>query len=84
MEIYMLSQSTLDAIQYISKLVSRGLTPKQAEQKLLSDPNYRCSKGYTATKGAVSQARKRVERRLAMEEAMEKGVTTFINGKPKQ
>jgi len=80
----MLSQATLDAIQYISKLVNRGLTPKQAEAKLLSDPNYRCSKGYVATKGSVTQARKRVERRLEMEKAMENGVTIFINGKPQQ
>ncbi len=80
----MLSQSTLDAIQYISKLVSRGLTPKQAADKLLSDSAYRCSKGYAPTKGAVIQARKRVERRLEMEEAMKNGVTTFINGKPQR
>jgi hypothetical protein len=80
----MLSQSTLDAIQYISKLVSRGLTPKQAADKLLSDANYRCSKGYVATKGAVTQARKRVERRLEMEEAIKNGVTIFINNKPKK
>ncbi len=49
----MLSQSTLDAIQYISKLVSRGLTPKQAADKLLSDSAYRCSKGYAPTKGRL-------------------------------
>lgn len=80
----MLSQATLDAIQYISKLVNRGLTPKQAADKLLSDTTYRCSKGYVATKGAVSKARKTVERRLEMEEAMKNGVTIFINGKPQQ
>lgn len=80
----MLSQATLDAIQYISKLVSRGLTPKQAADKLLSDTTYRCSKGYVATKGSVTQARKRVERRLEMEEAIKNGVTTFINGRPQR
>ena len=80
----MLSQATLDAIQYISKLVSRGLTPKQAADKLLTDTGYRCSKGYGVSKGVVTQARKRVERRLEMEEAMKNGVTTFINGKPQR
>ena len=80
----MLSQGTLDAIQYISKLVSRGLTPKQAADKLLSDTSYRCSKGYGVSKGVVTQARKRVERRLEMEEAMKNGVTTFINGRPQR
>jgi hypothetical protein len=80
----MLSQATLDAIQYISKLVSHGLTPKQAADKLLSDSTYRCSKGYGVSKGSVTQARKRVERRLEMEEAMKNGVTTFINGKPQR
>ena len=77
-----LSQSTIDAIQAISKLVSRGLTPKQAQAKLLSDPDFRDSKGYTISKGAVIQARKRVERRLEMEKAIKNGVTVFVNGKP--
>lgn len=79
-----LSQATLDAIQAISKLVSQGLTPKQAADTILSDPSWRCSKGYVATKGAVRQARKRVERRLEMEESIKNGVTVFINGKPQR
>ena len=77
-----LSQSTIDAIQTISKMVGRGLTPKQAAQKLLSDPNWRDSQGYAISKGVVRQAQKRVERRLEMEEAINNGVTVFVNGKP--
>ena len=77
-----LSQSTIDAIQTISKLVSRGLTPKEAAAQLLADPDWRDSQGYTISKGAVIQARKRVERRLEMEKAINNGVTVFVNGKP--
>ena len=77
-----LSQSTIDAIQTISKMVGRGLTPKQAAQKLLADPNWRDSQGYSISKGVVRQAQKRVERRLEMEKAINNGVTVFINGKP--
>jgi len=77
-----LSQSTIDAIQTISKLVSRGLTPKEAAAQLLSDPDWRDSQGYTISKGTVIQARKRVERRLEMEKAINNGVTVFVNGKP--
>lgn len=77
-----LSLSVIDAIQTISKLVDGGLTPKQAQAKLLSDPDWRDSQGYTISKGAVIQARKRVERRLEMEKAIKNGVTVFVNGKP--
>ncbi len=77
-----LSLATIEVMSQMSKWVDRGLTPKEAALKMKTQLEWRCSKGYPASQGAITQARKRIERRLEMEEAIKSGVTTFYNCKP--
>ena len=80
-----LSQSTIDLLSRMSKLVDQGFTPDDAVEYMTDcEPEWRCSKGYTATKGGLRQAKQRLTRRIEMMKAVNNGVTTFINNKPQQ
>jgi len=80
-----LSQSTIDLLSRMSKLVDQGFTPEDAVEWMTDcEPEWRCSKGYTATKGGLRQAKQRLERRVEMMNQVNNGVTVFINNKPKQ
>ena len=80
-----LSQSTIDLISRMSKLVDQGLTPSDAVEWMTDiEPQWRCSKGYQASKGGLRQARQRLERRIEMMKQVNNGVTTFINNKPQK
>ena len=80
-----LSQSTIDLLSRMSKLVDQGLTPVEAVEWMNDvEPQWRCGQGYQATKGGLRQARQRLERRIEMMKEVNNGVTTFINNKPKQ
>ena len=80
-----LSQSTIDLLSRMSKLVDQGLTPEDAVEWMTDvEPEWRCSKGYTASKGGLRQAKQRLVRRIEMMKQVNNGVTTFINNKPKQ
>jgi len=80
-----LSQSTIDLLSRMSKLVDQGLTPEDAVEWMTEiEPQWRCSKGYTASKGGLRQAKQRLERRVEMMNQVNNGVTVFINNKPKQ
>ena len=78
-----LSQPVIDLLSHMSKLVDKGLTPQEAVEWMQEvDTDWRCSRGYTFTKGGLIQARKRLERRIEMMNLANKGTTTFINNKP--
>jgi hypothetical protein len=78
-----LSQSTIDLLSHMSKLVDQGFTPDDAVEYMTDcEPEWRCSKGYPASKGGLRQAKKRLERRVEMMRQVNNGVTTFINNKP--
>tara|TARA_Y100001938_G_C7981814_1_gene374781 strand:+ start:225 stop:494 length:270 start_codon:yes stop_codon:yes gene_type:complete len=80
-----LSQSTIDLLSRMSKLVDQGLSPVEAVEWMTDvEPEWRCSKGYTASKGGLRQAKQRLERRIEMMKQVDNGVTTFINNKPQQ
>ena len=80
-----LSQPVIDLLSHMSKLVDQGLTPEDAVEWMQEiEPQWRCSKGYTASKGGLRQARQRLERRVEMMKQVNNGVTTFINNKPKR
>ena len=78
-----LSQPVIDLLSRMSKLVDDGLTPEEAVEYMTDcEPEWRCGKGYPASKGGLRQAKKRLERRLEMMREVSNGVTTFINHKP--
>ena len=80
-----LSQPVIDLLSHMSKLVDKGLTPVEAVEWMQEiEPQWRCSRGYPATKGGLRQARQRLERRVEMMQQANNGVTTFINNKPKR
>jgi len=78
-----LSQSTIDLLSRMSKLVDQGFTPDDAVEYMTDcEPEWRCSKGYQATKGGLRQAKQRLERRIEMMKQVNNGVTVFTNNKP--
>ena len=80
-----LSQPVIDLLSHMSKLVDKGLTPVEAVEWMQEiEPQWRCSRGYPATKGGLRQARIRLERRVEMMKQVNNGVTTFINNQPKR
>ena len=80
-----LSQPVIDLLSHMSKLVDKGLTPTEAVEWMQEiEPEWRCGRGYPATKGGLRQARIRLERRVEMMNQVNKGVTTFINNQPKR
>lgn len=80
-----LSQSVIELLSHMSKLVDKGLTPVEAVEWMQEvDKDWRCSRGYSFSKGGLRQARIRLERRIEMMKQVENGVTIFINNKPKK
>jgi hypothetical protein len=80
-----LSQSTIDLLSRMSKLVDQGLTPDDAVEYMTDcEPEWRCSKGYPASRGGLRQAKQRLDRRIEMMKQVNDGVTVFINNKPKR
>lgn len=80
-----LSQSVIELLSHMSKLVDKGLTPVEAVEWMQEvDKDWRCSRGYSFSKGGLRQARIRLERRIEMMRQVENGVTIFINNKPKK
>lgn len=80
-----LSQPVIDLLSHMSKLVDKGLTPVEAVEWMTEiEPQWRCSRGYPATKGGLRQALKRLERRVEMMKQANNGVTVFINNQPKR
>ena len=78
-----LSQPVIDLLSHMSKLVDQGLTPLEAVEWMVEiEPQWRCSRGYPASKGGLIQARKRLERRVEMMKSVNNGVTVFNNHKP--
>jgi len=78
-----LSQPVIDLLSRMSKLVDDGLTPEEAVEYMTDcEPEWRCGKGYPASRGGLRQAKKRLERRVEMMKQVNNGVTTFINHKP--
>ena len=78
-----LSQPVIDLLSHMSKLVDQGLTPLEAVEWMTEiEPQWRCSRGYPASKGGLIQARKRLERRVEMMNQVNNGVTVFTNHKP--
>jgi hypothetical protein len=78
-----LSQPVIDLLSHMSKLVDQGLTPVEAVEWMTEvEPQWRCSRGYPASKGGLTQARKRLERRVEMMKQVNNGVTVFNNHKP--
>ena len=78
-----LSQPVIDLLSHMSKLVDQGLTPVEAVEWMTEvEPQWRCSRGYPASKGGLTQARKRLERRVEMMKEVNNGVTVFNNHKP--
>ena len=80
-----LSQSTIDLLSYMSKLVDQGFTPEETVEYMTDcEPEWRCSKGYPASRGGLRQAKQRLDRRIEMMKQVNNGVTVFINNKPKK
>ena len=80
-----LSQPVIDLLSHMSKLVDKGLTPVEAVEWMQEvEPQWRCSRGYPATKGGLRQALKRLQRRVEMMKQANNGVTVFINNQPKR
>ena len=80
-----LSQSVIELLSHMSKLVDKGLTPVEAVEWMQEvDKDWRCIRGYSFSKGGLRQARIRLERRIEMMKQVENGVTIFINNKPKK
>lgn len=78
-----LSQPVIDLLSHMSKLVDQGLSPVEAVEWMTEvEPQWRCSRGYPASKGGLIQARKRLERRVEMMRQVNNGVTVFTNNKP--
>lgn len=80
-----LSQSTIDLLSRMSKLVDQGYTPEETVEYMTDcEPEWRCSKGYPASRGGLRQAKQRLDRRIEMMKQVNNGVTVFINNKPKR
>ena len=80
-----LSQPVIDLLSRMSKLVDEGLTPEEAVEYMTDcEPEWRCSRGYPASRGGLRQAKKRLERRVEMMKQVNNGVTVFTNHKPNQ
>jgi len=80
-----LSQPVIDLLSHMSKLVDKGLTPVEAVEWMQEvEPEWRCSRGYPFSKGGLRQARIRLERKIEMINQVNRGVTVFINNKPKE
>tara|TARA_R100000152_G_C6733791_1_gene158173 strand:+ start:560 stop:829 length:270 start_codon:yes stop_codon:yes gene_type:complete len=80
-----LSQPVIDLLSRMSKLVDQGLTPEEAVEYMTDcEPEWRCSRGYPATRGGLRQAKKRLERRVEMMKQVNNGVTVFHNNEPKK
>ena len=80
-----LSQPVIDLLSRMSKLVDDGLTPEEAVEYMTDcEPEWRCSRGYPASRGGLRQAKKRLERRVEMMKQVNNGVTVFTNHKPNQ
>ena len=80
-----LSQPVIDLLSHMSKLVDKGLTPVEAVEWMVEiEPQWRCSRGYPATKGGLRQALKRLQRRVEMMNQANNGVTVFIDNQPKR
>jgi len=80
-----LSQSTIDLLSRMSKLVDQGFTPEDAVEYMTDcEPEWRCSKGYPASKGGLRQAKQRLERRVEMMKQVKNGVTVFHNNEPQR
>lgn len=80
-----LSQSTIDLLSRMSKLVDQGFTPEDAVEWMTDcEPEWRCSKGYPASKGGLRQAKQRLERRVEMMKQVKNGVTVFHNNEPQR
>ena len=80
-----LSQPVIDLLSRMSKLVDQGLSPLEAVEWMTEvEPDWRCGRGYPATKGGLRQARQRLERRVEMMKQANNGVTVFINNQPKK
>lgn len=78
-----LSQPVIDLLSHMSKLVDKGLSPEEAVEWMTEvEPEWRCSRGYPASKGGLRQARKRLERKIEMLKEVNNGVTIFTNNKP--
>ena len=78
-----LSQSTIDLLSRMSKLVDQGFTPEETVEYMTDcEPEWRCSKGYPASRGGLRQAKQRLDRRIEMMKQVNNGVTIFINNKP--
>ena len=78
-----LSQSTIDLLSRMSKLVDQGFTPEETVEYMTDcEPEWRCSKGYPASRGGLRQAKQRLDRRIEMMKQVNNGVTVFINNKP--
>ena len=78
-----LSQPVIDLLSRMSKLVDQGLTPEEAVEYMTDcEPEWRCSRGYPATRGGLRQAKQRLERRIEMMNQVNNGVTIFYNNKP--
>lgn len=78
-----LSQSTIDLLSHMSKLVDQGFTPEETVEYMTDcEPEWRCSKGYPASRGNLRQAKQRLDRRIEMMKQVNNGVTVFINNKP--
>ena len=80
-----LSQSPIDLLSRMSKLVDQGYTPEETVEYMTDcEPEWRCSKGYPASRGGLRQAKQRLDRRIEMMKQVNNGVTVFINNKPKR
>lgn len=80
-----LSQSVIDLLSHMSKLIDKGLSPQEAVEWMQEvEGDWRCSRGYPFTKGGLRQAQQRLERKIEMMKQVNNGVTVFINNKPKQ
>ena len=78
-----LSQPTIDLLSRMSKLVDQGFTPEETVEYMTDcEPEWRCSKGYPASRGGLRQAKQRLDRRIEMMKQVNNGVTVFINNKP--
>ena len=78
-----LSLPVIELLSRMSKLVDDGLTPEEAVEYMTDcEPEWRCSRGYPATRGGLRQAKKRLDRRLEMMKEVNNGVTVFYNNKP--
>ena len=80
-----LSSSAIELLNKMSKLCRDGLTPKEAQDWMLTcEPNWECSFGKSPSKGQIINIRKRIEQKQKMMKQVNNGVTIFVNGKPQK